>query len=68
MCYIHNFFSMLLMTFCALLMIISLIVKVVKDFKEIVFVNRFDLDFIKKVIYFFAIFFISRLRFSSVSF
>ena len=57
MCYIHNSSSMLLITFYTLLMIISFVIKVMKNLKKIVFVNRFDLDFIKKIIYFFVIFF-----------
>ena len=47
---------MLLMTFCALLMIISFVIKIIKDFENVVFVSRFDFDFVKKVVYFFAVF------------
>ena len=47
---------MLLITFYTLLIIISFVVKVVKDVKKIVFVNRFDFNFIKKIVYFFVVF------------
>ena len=57
MCYTYNFFSILLITFYALLMIIFSIIKIVKDFEKIVFVSRFNLNSIKKVMYFFATFF-----------
>ena len=56
MCYIHNSFSMLLITFYALLVITFLFVKIVKDFEKIVFVSRSDSDFIKEIMYFFATF------------
>ena len=56
MCYTHNSSSMILIIFYALLMIIFFVVNVVKDSEKIIFVNHFDLDFIKKVVYFFAAF------------
>ena len=37
-------------------MIIFFVIKIVKDFEKIVFVNRFNFDFIKKIVYFFAVF------------
>ena len=37
-------------------MITSFVVNVIKDFKKIISVSRFDLNFIKKVVYFFVIF------------
>ena len=55
-CYTYNSFSMILMTFCALLMIIFFVVKIVKDFEKVVFVSRFDFNFIKKIVYFFVAF------------
>ena len=56
MCYTHNSFSIILITFYALLMIISLVIKIIKDFEKIVFVSRFDFNLIKKVVYFFVTF------------
>ena len=47
---------MLLIIFYALLIIISLVIKIVKDSEKIIFVNRFDFDFVKKIVYFFAVF------------
>ena len=55
MCYIHNSL-IILMIFCALLMITFFVVKVVENSEKIVFVNRFDLNSIKKIVYFFATF------------
>ena len=37
-------------------MITSLVVKIIKNLKKVVFVSRFDFDFIKKVVYFFVAF------------
>ena len=59
MCYIHNSFSVLLITFYTLLMITLLIikaVKIVKNLEKIIFVSRSNPDLIKKVVYFFAAF------------
>ena len=56
MCYIYNSFLMILITFYALLMITSFVIKIIKDPEKVVFVNRFDFNFIKKVVYFFATF------------
>ena len=47
---------MILITFYALLMITSFVIKIIKDPEKVVFVNRFDFNFIKKVVYFFATF------------
>ena len=64
MCYTHNSFSVILITFYTLLIIISFVVKVVKDFEKVIFVNRFDFDLIKKIVYFFAIFLYIEIRIS----
>ena len=48
---------MLLMIFYTLLIIIFFVIKVIKDFEKIIFVSRFDFNFIKKIVYFFIIFF-----------
>ena len=53
---------MLLITFCALLVIIFLVIKTVKNSEKIVFVNRFDSDLVKKVIYFFVAFFCVKVK------
>ena len=56
MCYTHSSSLIILITFYTLLIITFFVVKIVKDSKKIVFINRFDSDFIKKVVYFFVIF------------
>ena len=56
MCYTHNSFSMLLITFYTFIMITFFVVKVVENFKKIVFINRFNFDSVKKVVYFFVAF------------
>ena len=56
MCYTHNSSSIILITFYAHLMITLFVVNVVKNFEKIVFVNRFDFNSVKKVVYFFAAF------------
>ena len=53
---------MLLITFYTLLIITFLVIKIVKDFEKIVFVSRFNLNFIKKVMYFFAIFLCAEIK------
>ena len=57
MYYTHNFFSMLLMIFYTFLIILFLIIKAIKDFKKIVFVNCFDFNLVNEVIHFFVAFF-----------
>ena len=56
MCYTHNSSSIILITFYTLLMITFFIINVVKNLEKVIFVSRFDLNFIKKVVYFFVIF------------
>ena len=48
---------MILITFYAFLIIIFFVINVVKDLEKVVFVNYFDFNLIKKVVYFFAAFF-----------
>ena len=43
-------------------MITSFVVKVIKDSEKVVFVSRFDSDFVKKVVYFFVVFLYIEIR------
>ena len=38
-------------------MITFFVVKVVKDFEKVIFVSRFNFNLVKKIVYFFAVFF-----------
>ena len=62
MCHTHNSSSVILITFYTLLMITSFVVKVIKDSEKVVFVSRFDSDFVKKVVYFFVVFLYIEIR------
>ena len=62
MCYTHSSSSVILITFYALLIITPPVVKIIKNFKKIVFVSRFDFDFVKKVVYSFAVFLYIEIR------
>ena len=61
-CYTHNSFSIILITFYTLLIITSFVIKVIKNFEKIISVSHFDFDFVKKVVYFFVTFLYIKIR------
>ena len=62
MCYTYNSFSIILITFYALLIIIPPVVKVIKNPKKVVSVNRSDFNPAKKIVYSFAAFLYAEIR------